>query len=406
MIQTILNSWNDRLLRLAFLCILLMGAAVASIVPFQSIIGIERLGLSDAAYAAISILGSGFSVAASILVGIFSDQTGRYREVLIGSIIAGLLAACCMFFVPTQASFILVHMVLFPISATAFTQYFALASLAARRNNRLDKEFSLSMIRAAFAGSFALTPPIWAIIVAGGVDLLVVYGFIAAVNVLVLVIVIRGWPRENTSQTEEKSGISLFAALGELAAFPLLIRLVLIAVIVGMNGLYNILLGLLVVNNLGGTESDVGWFAGGVALTEVPVMLMSALLIRRLTRRGAIFLGAMVYVAFLIALAMIPSMAIAWWLIIPAGIGAGILLSITVGYIQDLVAHRAGAGSALVSVSHFGGMIFASVILAAGSVVTDYVGIALIGAAIGFVAGLSLFVIDRPKADIQADTAI
>lgn len=397
MLQTILNSWNDRLLRLAFLCILLMGAAVASIHPFQSIIGIERLGFSDAAYAVITIAGAAFSVVASVLVGIFSDQTGRYREVLIGSIVAGLLAASCMFFLPSKTSFILVHMVLFPISATAFTQYFALASLAARRNGRLDKDFSLSMIRAAFAGSFALTPPIWAILVARGVDLLAVYGFIAIVNVVVLLLVILSWPSENTAETEEKSGISLFVALAELAAASVLIRLVLVAVIVGMNALYNILLGLLILNNLGGSEADVGWFSGGVALVEVPVMLLSAVLIRRLTRRGAIFAGAMLYAAFLAVLAVMPSIAAAWWLIIPGGIGAGILLSITVGYIQDLVAHRPGAGSALVSVSHFGGAIFAAGIFAIGSLMTDYVGIAWIGAVIGFVAGIALFVMDRAE---------
>lgn len=85
------------------------------------------------------------------------------------------------------------------------------------------------------------------------------------------------------------------------------------------------------------------------------------------------------------------------FLILPGGIGAGILLSITVGYVQDLVAERPGAGSSLVSVSHFGGTMFASAVFAVAALFTDYQGTALLGGAIGIVAGLALFALDGAR---------
>ncbi len=396
MLQAIKESWNDRLLRLAFMCITLMGVGVAAVVPFQSVIGIERLGFSNAAYAIMTTLGAGFSVAASISVGIYSDQTGRYREVLTGCTIVGICAGLCVFVLPAKATFLLAHVVLFPIAATTFTQYFAMASLATSNNDRLDKDVSLSLIRAAFAGAFGLTPPLLAVAVAGGMDLLAVYGFVALVNTVVLLLVITQWPHERGSLSKQ-SGITFFAALRELSETAVLVRLGLIAVIVSMNNLYNIVLGLIILNHLGGSESDVGWFAGGVALVEAPVMLMGAMILRHITRTGMIFVGVLIYAIFVASLGLFPQMESVWIMIIPGGIGAGILLSITVGYVQDLVASRPGAGSSLVSVSHFGGTMFASLVFAAGASVIDYVGTAWIGCALGLCAGIALFIIDGAR---------
>jgi len=162
MLAAIQHSWNDKLLRLAFLCITLMGIAVSAIHPFQSVIGIEYLGFSRGAYALITTAGALLSVGASVIVGIYTDQTGRYKTVLARCNFIGIIAAASVFFIPSKATFILAHVFLFPIGATTFTQYFAMASLAANTNNNLDKDVSLSFVRAAFSGTFGLTPPLLA----------------------------------------------------------------------------------------------------------------------------------------------------------------------------------------------------------------------------------------------------
>lgn len=398
MLKNIQATWDDRLLRLSFVCILLIGFSAASIGPFQSIIGIERLGISDQAYAVVSTLGAIISVVAAVSLGIYTDQTGKNRSVLAWCNGVGIIAGGVMFLLPSTASFVLVHVILLPIALTVFSQYFAVAALAANKNVNLEKDSCLSLIRAGFAGSFALTPPLWAIVIANGTDLLMVYFFIAVASAMSLTIILWSWPNNEQYVELERSGVTFLTALGEIGATRVWMRLVLICVIVGINGLYNILLGLIVVTKLGGAEADVGWFAGGISLIEVPVMLFAPLLLRWMSRPELILIGVLFYAVFLSLLGLFPNIYTAWVLIIPGAIGAGITLSISLGYLQDLVKDRPGAGSALLSVSHFGGSIYAALILAGGASLTDYVGTAWIGSGLGLLAALFLVFLDRPNA--------
>lgn len=253
----------------------------------------------------------------------------------------------------------------------------------------------MSIVRAGFAGSFAITPPIWAILMSKGVELLSVYAYVAVIQIAILILVLTSWPKKHPEQDSEKSGIGFLASVRELANISIFIRLFLVATMIGANMLYNIILGLLVINTMNGSEADVGWFAGGVALLEVPIMLLGAVFLKHFTRTQLMFIGMIIYTAFLIGLGTITDMSLAWFLIIPAGIGAGIILSIPLAYIQDLKADRPGAGSSLISIAQVMGMIIASGVFAAGSAITDYQGVAFIGAAMGFGAALILLIIDK-----------
>lgn len=395
MFKTISICWNDKLWRLSFSCILFMGVVVASLMPYLSIIGIERLGFSDAAYAIITIGGALMSLVAAVLVGIYTDQTGKYRQMLIISIGLGFLGSAAMYVLPAQGTFILVHALMLPLASTAFTQYFALGQLAANRNPEINRDFSSSAIRAGFSLSFALTPPVWAFFLAKGMDLFTLYGVMALLNICVLVLVLSSWPKNQESDSSENSGITFFQALRELTALPVVIRVLAISAIVGAINLYNIVLGLIVINNLGGAEQQAGLFAGGVALIEVPIMLTSAIVLRYISKSAFIGLGALIYVGFLISFGTMDSMAATWWLMLPAGIGAGILLSVTLGYMQDMMTHRPGAGGALVSVSHFSATIFASGVFAFGTSITDYVGTAWIGAGCTIIGAVLLMTFDK-----------
>lgn len=389
---------TDRLLQVALIGVVLMGIGVATIGPFQSIIGIERIGFSDAAYALIVTCGALFSVIASVLVGIYTDQTGRFRAALLTSLIIGVVAGLLMFFVPSKIAFLLAHIVLFPVGSTAFTQYFAISVVAANENPKLERPYAATVVRAAFSGAYALTPVVWGYALAKGIDVMSAYAVIAFFNIVAFVAILTLWRGDHKLTQTEKSGKGLLASLSELSGVGLLVRLVLICVISATNGLYNILLGLLVLNNLGGAEADVAVFAGAVAFIEIPVMLLTVRFLRVVSASFLIFLGVVIYGGFLAVLGLMPSIGFAWWLVLPAGIGAGIVLSIPIGYVQNLVADRAGAGSALLSVNHFGGTIIASVIFAVGTSVTDYQGVAVAGSALAIAAAFSLFILDHRQA--------
>lgn len=395
MFKTISICWNDKLWRLSFSCILFMGIIVASLMPYLSIIGIERLGFSNATYAVITTGGALISLIASVLVGIYTDQTGKYRQMLIISILLGFCGSIAMYLLPAKGTFILAHALMMPLASTAFTQYFALGQLAANRNPKINRDFSSAAIRAGFSLSFALTPPIWALFIAKGMDLFNIYAVMAALDLVVLALVFSSWPKNQSSNSDEKSGITFFQALRELTALPVVIRVFAIAAIVGAINLYNIVLGLIIINNLGGIEAQAGLFAGGVALIEAPVMLASAAILRYVSKSAFIGIGALIYVSFLIPFGTMESMSTAWWLMLPAGIGAGILLSVTIGYVQDMMTHRPGAGGALVSVTHFSATIFSSGVFAFGTSFTDYVGTSWIGAGCAIFAAILLMSFDK-----------
>jgi MFS family permease len=359
-------------------------------------VGIEILGFSTQAYALITTFGALLSVIASVAMGIFLDRTGRYRTALILCNIAGIIGACAVFLLPSKAIFILTHALLFPIGAMTFTQYFSIANLTATQNPTLDKDFSLALIRAAFAAAFGLTPPVLAIMVASGFDLIHVYGLAAGINTLVLLYLIKNWPRDLGS-LGEKSDISFLTALTELGQFAVLLRVVLVSMVIGINALFNILLGLLIINHLDGSPANVGWFAGAVALIEAPVMLLAARVVQYYAKSLVIMLGCCLYCAFLAALAAMPNITLIWPLIIPGGIGAGIILSVTVGYVQELVISRPGAGSSLITVTHFFGTIFAAVVLSVGTAWGGYTTAAWTGCAISALAGILLFWADGCK---------
>lgn len=388
---------NDKLLQVALIGVVLMAIGVASVQPFQSIIGIERIGFSDAAFALIITCGAAISVAASVTAGIYTDQTGKFRTALQCALLIGMSGGLFMFFAPSKVAFIIVHVILFPAGATAFTQYFAIATVAANENPALNRASTTAFVRAAFSAAFALTPLAWGYALAKGVDLLTAYAIVAAANLIAFIVISRLWSSSRRLEVTGTSGKGFFASLSELTDRGLLVRLALICVISASNAFYNILLGLLILNNLGGAEPDVAVFAGVIAFIEIPVMILIVRCLNYVSQSFLIMVGVFIYGGFLAVLGLLPSMTFAWWLTVPAGIGAGILLSIPIGYIQGLLADRAGAGSALLSVNHFGGMIFASTVFALGTSFTGYDGVAIIGSSLAITASIALYVLDRRK---------
>jgi SET family sugar efflux transporter-like MFS transporter len=291
MFNLLATSLQDRLLRIAVLCVFLTGFAHAAILPFMSIIAIERLGLSAFDYALMQVISAILSVSASIAIGIFTDQTGRYQEVLITSILAGIGTGAIMYFIPSQLSFIIMLTVLAPIAATGFSQYFALAHLAASINKKLDKDFSTAFVRAAYSSTYVITPTIVVTIFASGADIWVIFGLSAIVSTIVLFVVATSWPKDVTPERKKTSGNVFLNGLRQLATFSILIPVMLVAILLGVNLLYFNLLGLLVLNNFGGVEADIALFSGGVALVEIPIMLSGAIILRYLTKSSLLLIS-------------------------------------------------------------------------------------------------------------------
>ena len=386
---------RDPLLRLVLAGLFLVGVAGSSVMPFASLVGVERFGLADATYSTVLFAASLVTVSASIAIGIVSDQRANRRQLLAVTFAIGATGYFLVFFAQSPIVFAVAHMTLIPLGVTAFSQLFALARIAVRSRAPERYDDILGVVRAGFALAFVITPPLWSMAFARGAALTDIYvsAGLAAVTMFALVAVF--WPAGPAGALEDtKSGLGIVAALKELAAPSILVRMLAVGFITGSNQLYMVLFGLLIVKEIGGGTADVGRFHGAIALLEIPFMLMCGVGLRRLSKPGLIALGGTVYAGFLFLFAAMTSMAVTYLLAVPAAVGAAIILSVSISYLQDLMSARPGAGAALMASSNFVGQMVAAITFAIGTATTSYAGTAVLGGILALAGVCALLTMD------------
>ena len=125
--MTTLAVLRDPTLRLIAWALLLLGALNASVYPYQSLVGIERIGLSEATFALILVSASAVSVSASVLLDILSDQKANRRRIALFTAASGATGVGLMLIAPSPLTFALCHGLLFPVASSLYGQFFALA---------------------------------------------------------------------------------------------------------------------------------------------------------------------------------------------------------------------------------------------------------------------------------------
>lgn len=372
------------------------GTFAASISTYQSLVGITRFGFSDAQYAAIFMTGAVLSLCASLAVGIATDRSARRRTTVRIAALCGMLGAFGVAFTHNPLAYLVAHLVFFPASSTLFGQLFALGRLAASVYPREQRAGIQQTIRAVFCLPFLVVLPLWAVALGSGADLLAVYLVGGIAGAVTLVIFLFAWPRDGrTRWADAASGLSLGAALREMSETRVLSRVALLIGISGSVSMYMITIGLILNAVPGRGPGDAGLFVGIVAGLEVPVMLTLPRLVLRFGLTPVLCCGALVYAAFQIALPLLGPYPAVWLLLLPAGLGAGILVSLPLLYLQDLLDGRPGAGGSLISLMSLGGQVLSALVFAVATAISGY-GLAItLSAMIALVAAGVLFTLDR-----------
>ncbi|MBA4352522.1 MAG: MFS transporter, partial [Rhodobacter sp.] len=88
---------RDPTLRLIAIALLLFGALNASVYPYQSLVGIERIGLSETTFALVLVAASAVSVTASVLLGILTDQGAGRRRIALLTVTSGTAGVGLMY---------------------------------------------------------------------------------------------------------------------------------------------------------------------------------------------------------------------------------------------------------------------------------------------------------------------
>ena len=381
-------------LRLAALLLILNGVIGATLAPYASLIGIERLGLSHEVFAAMIVCASTVFVTSSVLFGILGDQRLDRRRLSLAA--AGALATGTglMSLFPTAPVFLLAHGVLTPFGGTLFVQSFALAREAAAARPEAERPAILTTIRAGFALPWVLVLPVWSVLFRTGIDILWVYPVACAAALVLVAVLWRAGRVQAGGQVA--GGLSLRAALRELSALPVMARVVLLGPASSIVALYMTLLGL-VLEGAGRPAGDVALYAAGLAGLEVPFMLMLPRVLARFGQTQVIAAGTVLYCCHLALLAPLAATPFVWLLLLPGAMGGAAILTQPIAYMQDLLADRPGAGASLMALQKIAGDAVTALCFVVGTALAGYWLVALFGAGLALLGSAALLVLDRRR---------
>ena len=160
-----------------------------------------------------------------------------------------------------------------------------------------------------------------------------------------------------------------------------------------------IVLGLIFEQAHGRGADDVGQFFGAFVAIEFCVMMAVGYAVRYMRRLYIITAGVMLYALYLILLPLLASSGWVWTLIVPAGAGGAMIYALSIGYLQDLLGKRAGAGSSLIAVQRAFSEAGAATLFALGTWISGYALVAFMAAGVSLVAIASIILLDsnRPR---------
>lgn len=380
-------------LRLVALALLLLGAQNASIYPYQSVIAIERLGMSKTAFSWLLTLASAVAVTSSVLFGVLGDQYGKRRALALGASSAATFGVALMVLFPGKLALVAFHGVLLPVASSLYGQVFALARLASR--DEPDRDATLGALRSNMSVAFLAMLVFWTFAFGFGLSELAVYLTGGAASLSLTVLIWRKWPKDGaTSWEDRRSGLRLHEALVEIARPHVALRVVLIGLIASAGNLYMVLTSLIFDASPVRGASDVALYFGLVAGWEVPAMLILPRFAGRLSRPAFAGLGVAVYGLHLLAMP--------WWVDTPflwlgtflAGVGGAVIITTPIPYYQDLMAGRPGTASAMLAVQKLVSDITTATVFAQTSGAGFAVAAAM-GVAVSVVGAAGLWLADR-----------
>ena len=372
-----------------------LGLHNASVYPYQSLIAIERIGLSEASFSLLLVVASVASVLASVLFGVISDQHGHRRRIAIVTTLCSTTGIAMILLAPGPLTFWIGQGLLLPVAWSIYGQLFTLARLASPDEGRA-RDTAFGAIRSLLSIGFMAMLLFWIFAFGRGAGEMSVYvtGGIASLGMSLAVLL--GWPRDGqTTWTDTRSGLSLRQSLRDIAHLHILSRLVFIGALAVSGSVFFVLVSLVFEASPLRGPGDVALYIGMVAGWEVPFMLILPRYIHAMKRANVMALAALFYAGNLALLPFVCDTPLVWVLPLLAGGGGAVILMLPITYYQDLVAGRPGTASALLALQKLVVDVLTAVIFALGMTLGGFGTVALIGMAVAVCGALCLYLADR-----------
>ncbi len=388
--------WHDPTLRMLVLASIGFGAFACTVGIFQSLIAVTIFGLTDAQFAVVMAAVLVVSVSASLGVGILTDQRPSRRLMAILATATMILGGAIVLIGQNTVAFVVAHALLLPLAGTFFGQIFAVARLVLAPHPREVRDGAITVIRAAFALPFVVILPLWSLAFALGAPVLSIYPAVIVFGGALLALIALRWPPDAQAPWQEvKSGKGFVASMAEILRPTVFVRVMLIGAIHLGGALSGVLVGLIFFEAPGRGAADVSLFFGLFVALEVVVTLQVYRILKYMRRLYVIALGVLIYASFIALLPFMAESPAVWVLVFPAGIGGAFIYALAIGYLQDLLGMRAGAGSSLIALQRIGSDGVAAAIFALGSWLAGYWLVALAGAFVMLAAMAAILWLDR-----------
>lgn len=386
------DVFRNPTIRVSMLAIFAYGFSGAATSPYQSVIGIHELGLSDGVYSTLIFAAAAVNVLVSILAGNLADRLGEYRSIMLTVTVFGVLGYGSVYLFPAQATFVLSALFLLPVYNAINSLLFANVRSVTREMPRRDVASVNSGVRAMISLSWVLVPGVTGALLSGASSMLPAYLFAALAALVCLILLAAFLPPQTGTDKAASHHLSYLAALGEVVSPQVFIRVVAVAMISSTLQINGAILPLIVIGPAHGTVTDIGALVGIVAFLEIVFIFIWSRSQRVLSHVTALAIGTGIYVVYLVLLGFASTAWHVYALTPLSGIGAAALISIPITYLQDLIEERPGLGSALISVNIFMSAGLGALIFALGTGISDYSGTAMLGAAVGTIGiGLLLY---------------
>ena len=392
-------------LRLICLVMALVGLHNASVYPYQSLIAIERIGMSEQAYALMLVLASAAAVTASVLFGVISDQRGHRRRIAVVTCLCSTTGIAMILLSPGPLTFWIGQGILLPMAWSIYGQLFTLARLAgpdlaspdlASPDEGPARDAILGAIRSMLSIGFLAMLMFWTFAFASGASEMSVYLSGGLASLAMSLAVLSGWPKDGqTVWADTRSGRSLGQSFRDIAHRHILSRLVFIGALAVSGSVFFVLVSLIFEASPLRGPGDVALYIGLVAGWEVPFMLILPRFTHRMKRSGAMAIAALFHAAHLALLPVLCDTALVWALPVLAGGGGAVILMLPIAYYQDLVAGRPGTAAALLALQKLVVDVLTAVVFAVGTAFGGFQSVALIGALVALAGALCLYLADH-----------
>ncbi|KJZ18477.1 MFS transporter [Loktanella sp. S4079] len=396
-----MGPWFDilrrhRVMRASAAAVFLYGFSGAATSPYQSIVAIRELGMSDGGYAMLALCAAIANVVMAIGVGMISDHFQSYRKPLIFVSCFGVVGFAAVWATPSILVFSLA--MLGPLALYHAMNSMLFGNVRAH-SNRFDPEESRianALMRIMISLSWVLMPGAVGLLLANSDTMIAAY-LIAALVAFGIFLTVTFWLEPDVNQPSTNTGPRppAFRDLKRIVAPNLLWRVLGVALISQVLHVNAAVLPLVVTGSAQGETSDVGFLVGIVAVLEVIFMVFWTRATRDTAITSALMICATLYLGYLGALAIATAPWHVYLASCLAGFAAAGIVSLPISYLLDLISDRPGLSASLLAVNVFLGGGLGAGVFGIGTTMGGYGTAAILSGVFGCIGAGLLILVER-----------